>query len=72
MYITFSAVAISVSSLIDTLPVLLIQDVLPSAREEIPSLNFATAPFRVACLPAEASSLLSLLITIALQLTKRM
>ena len=64
-------VAISVSSLTDIL-LTLIQDVLPFAREEILSKSFATAPFRVARLPAEALSLLSLLITIALQLIKRM
>ena len=64
-----SAVVISVSSWTDTLQVLIIQDALPSARDETQSLNFATVPFREAHLPVEALSLLSLLITIVLRLT---
>ena len=63
--------AISVSSWTDIL-LTLIQDALPFVREEILSKSFATAPFRVARPPAEALSLLSHLITIALQLIRRM
>ena len=59
---------ISVSSWTDTL-LTLIQDVLRFAKEEILSKDFATVPFRVAHLPVEALSLLSLLITIVLRLT---
>ena len=63
MLILFSAVVISVSSWTDTLQVLIIRDALPSAKEEIQSLNFATVHFRVAHLPLEALSLLNLPIT---------